>query len=63
MKYMPTSHPVRGAWIEIDVGAVLGLNKYKSHPVRGAWIEICRESDLLHLSKSHPVRGAWIEII
>ena len=33
------SHPVRGAWIEIDYLASKGL-KRESHPVRGAWIEM-----------------------
>ena len=36
-----SSHPVRGAWIEISEG--LEAEKVpKSHPVRGAWIEIYR---------------------
>ena len=35
------SHPVRGAWIEILVGAK-GDKGDKSHPVRGAWIEIVK---------------------
>ena len=38
-KFTRTSHPVRGAWIEIK-----GLNTApvvaSSHPVRGAWIEM-----------------------
>ena len=38
-KGIETSHPVRGAWIEIGLcSAAVGLPL--SHPVRGAWIEI-----------------------
>ena len=56
------SHPVRGAWIEIENTAVL-TQSMMSHPVRGAWIEIRLTIQLLNwLEKSHPVRGAWIEI-
>ena len=33
------SHPVRGAWIEIENQSFDQLMK-QSHPVRGAWIEI-----------------------
>ena len=56
------SHPVRGAWIEIQapVANVVGL---PSHPVRGAWIEIPLCHIRFEFEKSHPVRGAWIEII
>ena len=35
------SHPVRGAWIEIN-GVRTNWRKCVSHPVRGAWIEIIR---------------------
>ena len=34
-----TSHPSRGAWIEI-VGRLRGDDGDASHPSRGAWIEI-----------------------
>ncbi len=57
------SHPVRGAWIEMDIDIITIKDTGVSHPVRGAWIEI-----FIHLlscddlSPSHPVRGAWIEI-
>ena len=34
------SHPVRGAWIEIDVIVSVRSSPLMSHPVRGAWIEI-----------------------
>ena len=33
------SHPVRGAWIEIQMRMQMGLAEM-SHPVRGAWIEM-----------------------
>lgn len=33
------SHPVRGAWIEIELPVKL-MPKNESHPVRGVWIEI-----------------------
>ena len=36
------SHPVRGAWIEIEQIAIERLKAASSHPVRGAWIEISR---------------------
>ena len=35
-----TSHPVRGAWIEILALNLIGSKPQESHPVRGAWIEI-----------------------
>ena len=31
---------MRGAWIEIVVGAAIQGFVFVSHPVRGAWIEI-----------------------
>ena len=34
------SHPVRGAWIEINTITYSLINSEMSHPVRGAWIEI-----------------------
>ena len=57
-----TSHPVRGAWIEIiNVHSLLDIEQ--SHPVRGAWIEInYRPAPQAAAGASHPVRGAWIEI-
>ena len=57
------SHPVRGAWIEIDDDLLYSYNDM-SHPVRGAWIEILTKTvSLFRVQKSHPVRGAWIEIV
>ena len=56
-----SSHPVRGAWIEI-ISLLLVLKLSKSHPVRGAWIEITRHLSSVWRVMSHPVRGAWIEI-
>ena len=35
----PTSHPVRGAWIEM-LKKQKAEHEARSHPVRGAWIEI-----------------------
>ena len=58
------SHPVRGAWIEIDDSEGLSVRKMESHPVRGAWIEIVKYiGDHDREFESHPVRGAWIEMI
>ena len=37
------SHPVRGAWIEINETLTLGFSAGTSHPVRGAWIEILND--------------------
>ena len=37
------SHPLRGAWIEISKGWMVGKSKM-SHPLRGAWIEITSSS-------------------
>ena len=34
-----TSHPARGAWIEIRLKEY-GIWNMRSHPARGAWIEI-----------------------
>ncbi len=56
------SHPVRGAWIEMETGVLLYERK-ESHPVRGAWIEIRIYICSVVLYGSHPVRGAWIEIL
>ena len=55
------SLPVRGAWIEISVGAA-ALSRMPSLPVRGAWIEIMSSVLFTNLIGSLPVRGAWIEI-
>ena len=56
------SHPVRGAWIEIQK-FVAKCPESVSHPVRGAWIEIDGKRTVIRTgSQSHPVRGAWIEI-
>ena len=55
------SHPVRGAWIEIDIN-VFFEQVLTSHPVRGAWIEIPYVGIEDNVEGSHPVRGAWIEI-
>ena len=55
------SHPVRGAWIEIE-SYIIDDFKHRSHPVRGAWIEISVWMGVSTSSSSHPVRGAWIEI-
>ena len=57
------SHPVRGAWIEIQASVMGILFDRESHPVRGAWIEIADgRLQTRTYEKSHPVRGAWIEI-
>ena len=57
-----TSHPARGAWIEIGIALPSSNLITESHPARGAWIEIgtCGESEGNPMS--HPARGAWIEI-
>ena len=34
------SHPVRGAWIEMDIDIITIKDTGVSHPVRGAWIEM-----------------------
>ena len=57
-----TSHPVRGAWIEMSVYAYFLAPKV-SHPVRGAWIEMFDSVSVYGGLWSHPVRGAWIEIL
>ena len=58
-----TSHPSRGAWIEI-VDCVKRRGRKASHPSRGAWIEMVSRgsSSSPILLMSHPSRGAWIEI-
>ena len=61
MYFDVVSHPSRGAWIEINAPANLGIGA-KSHPSRGAWIEIDFEQMEEHITESHPSRGAWIEI-
>ena len=56
-----TSHPVRGAWIEMSPAPKWTVMK-RSHPVRGAWIEISPRWQIKNQDWSHPVRGAWIEM-
>ena len=59
-----TSHPARGAWIEIQRYCLQFLRYFRSHPARGAWIEISSAwLAMLLISASHPARGAWIEIM
>ena len=41
-----TSHPVRGAWIEIQLVDDSTHRLVTSHPVRGAWIEIINSYEL-----------------
>ena len=59
----PSSHPSRGAWIEIRKRTCIGVRRCRSHPSRGAWIEIARMRLSTLLVMSHPSRGAWIEIL
>ena len=56
-----TSHPSRGAWIEIGIWHVRN-NRTPSHPSRGAWIEIAIPHTARRSRNSHPSRGTWIEI-
>ena len=56
-----TSHPARGAWIEITHKIAFTM-QIRSHPARGAWIEIVAHAVLSCMPQSHPARGAWIEI-
>ena len=57
-----SSHPSRGAWIEIR-RLPQRLHPSASHPSRGAWIEISLSRPKKRtLTVSHPSRGAWIEI-
>ena len=58
-----TSHPSRGAWIEISAGPDNPALSHTSHPSRGAWIEIILVPMLKNQEESHPSRGAWIEIV
>ena len=37
---MDKSHPIMGAWIEIDGKFLLYPVSLMSHPIMGAWIEI-----------------------
>ena len=56
-----TSHPARGAWIEIAPAWEV-VRRVESHPARGAWIEMLPLLSLPPMMTSHPARGAWIEI-
>ena len=60
---MPSSHPSRGAWIEIEAGYrhdVL-IARRTPHGVRGLKLH---EAGLEQVGvESHPSRGAWIEIV
>ena len=51
------SHPVRGAWIEIEAARLPVKWFGGSHPVRGAWIEILTISILLLIKYVAPRQG------
>ncbi len=51
-----TSHPSRGAWIEIKILPLSPLKKV-SHPSRGAWIEIDMGEDVDNCPTSRTPRG------
>ena len=57
-----TSHPARGAWIEMQLLPVIYLSP-ASRPAWGAWIEIatCQRMEKEDV-QSRPAWGAWIEI-
>ena len=58
-----TSHPARGAWIEMSRAASVRSASLRSHPARGAWIEIEISLPEALGRLSHPARGAWIEML
>ena len=47
--HLAQSLPVRGAWIEIDLGTEQEIRDKESLPVRGAWIEISNPSMIISL--------------
>ena len=51
-----SSHPVRGAWIEIK-GGQSAQTTPPSHPVRGAWIEMPALRPLLTSRRVAPRKG------
>jgi hypothetical protein len=55
------SPPVRGAWIETRLSALISKRSSGSPPVRGAWIETSLHWYRRVDDVSPPVRGAWIE--
>ena len=57
-----TSHPARGAWIEIAPSPPSRTQCRRSRPTRGAWIEIACVPGAARRQSSRPTRGAWIEI-
>ena len=54
------SHPARGGWIEIFVGAITD-NKLMSHPARGGWIEIAEGSVKVIDRRIVPPRTGWVD--
>ena len=55
-----SSHPARGAWIEMAIRAPARTGSAGSHPARGAWIEIscgCVASNALTCRTPQGVRG------
>ncbi len=62
MNATSSSHPTRGAWIEMAIDPSGGTPSSSSHPTRGAWIEMAQKRFIDYAAKSHPTRGAWIEI-
>ena len=55
--YCKSSHPARGAWIEIVVRINKMLLNIQSHPARGAWIEMSRVSVSVLLRRVAPRKG------
>ena len=52
-----TSHPSRGAWIEISISAFIKRAISRSHPSRGAWIEIHMSGLQSRIARVAPLAG------
>ena len=52
-----SSHPARGAWIEMLMTSAFPRTVYESHPARGAWIEIFNHFFICKLASVAPRKG------
>ena len=57
-----TSHPIRGAWIEIVRLAPVSLAKRGRTPYGVRGLKCKGDARAVVPSMSHPIRGAWIEM-
>ena len=57
-----TSHPARGAWIEINYPPTKNARNYSRTPQGVRGLKSRSRTPCRGIRESHPARGAWIEI-